>query len=683
MNQPFLHDLVTVVAAPTVVLSGADGQILPAGAQGVLRADVRLLSRLDVVLDGTPAETVGYTLGDAGTCTFTAVARHLGDAGPDPTVRLVRERTAIPEGMVERLTLVNDAHIALRTVVTVGLASDLASIGAIKAGASTASVTAVRAGDGIRWERDGDVASVRALPRPDRIVAGAGSTLEWVVELAPHTRWSAVVEVRDEGGRGRFQAAAATPWAGIAVSAADRDVARLVDRGMADLAGLLLTDGDGDGRDVFLSAGSPWFFTLFGRDSLWAARMLLPLGTDLARGTLRTLARYQGRRVDEGTGEAPGKIIHEVRSVDIGLPPLYYGTIDATPLWVCTLHDAWRWGMGEQAVRELMGPLRMALDWITGAADADGDGFLEYMDGSGRGLANQGWKDSGDGVQWPDGRIATPPIALCEAQAYAHQAAMAGADLLAALGSDAADAERAGWLREWAEALRERFRAEFWVRDGVGRFPALALDGTKQPIDSLSSNLGHLLGTGLVDQSEAAVIAARLSAPDMDCGRGLRTLTTTAAGANPLGYHTGAVWPHDTAIAVLGLAREGQGAAAAALAMGLIDAAPAFGYRLPELFAGTDARGGEPILAYPAACRPQAWSAAAAIAVLQAALGLEADVPAGELQIRPDPAFAAWFPMRVTGLSIAGYDLTVEVDRNGAAVVETDAPIWTGDPLPD
>jgi glycogen debranching enzyme len=467
------------------------------------------------------------------------------------------------------------------------------------------------------------------------------------------------------------------------VVAADRDLTRLVDRSVADLAGLALTEtpagDDGRGRrpEVFLGAGSPWYLTLFGRDSLWAARLLLPLGTRLAHGTLRTLARYQGTRFDERTGEAPGKIIHELREehAGLGLPARYYGTIDATALWVITLHDAWRWGLDESLVRELLDPLRAALAWLTGPADTDGDGFLEYTDASGTGLANQGWKDSGDGIQWPDGRIAAPPIALCEAQAYAHEAALAGASLLAALGAGEADVGLAMELPAWAGALGDRFRSTFWVSDQAGRFPALALDAAKRPVDSVTSNLGHLLGTGLLDAGEATLVATRLAGPDMDCGYGLRTMSSAGAGANPLGYHTGSVWPHDTAIAVLGLAREGHGEVAAQLARGLLAIAPSFGYRLPELFGGTDARRGEPVLAYPAACRPQAWAAAASIALLQAALGLRANVPAGQLHVRPDLAFASWFPMRVTGLRVAGHELAIVVDADGTAQVITDAPV--------
>jgi hypothetical protein len=673
--QPFLHESVSCLAAPTAVLSGRDGQIRPGGADGVLRATARLLSELVVTLDGVEPAPVGHALGDAAHATFTAVVRHLGDAGADPTVRLVRERTATSTGLTEHLLLVNNSHQTVNTRLSMVVAADLAGIPDIKSGRQVPPIPPEVTDGGMAWRSGGVASTLTTRPVPETQDDGV---LGWDVVIDPGQRWSPTVEVVGAGGDGPFRGAGRAVWSVPGVRSADRGLGRIVQRGLSDLVGLTLASEG----DVFLGAGSPWFFTLFGRDSLWAARMLLPLGTGLAAGTLRTLARYQGTRFDERTGEAPGKIIHEVRDAHggVGLPPEYYGTIDATALWVCTLHDAWRWGLPAADAAGLLGPLRAALDWLTGPADPDGDGFLEYVDSAGTGLANQGWKDSGDAIQWPDGRIAEPPIALCEAQAYAHEAAVHGADLLDALSAgglsdDPADADRAAALRGWAAALRDRFRAAFWTADAHGPLPALALDGAKRPVPVAASNLGHLLGTGLLDAAEAATVADRLTRPDLDSGSGLRTLTSTAAGANPLGYHTGSIWPHDTAIAVLGLIREGHPAAAASLAGGLLAAAPAFDHRLPELFAGTDARAGEPVLAYPAACRPQAWSAASAVTLLQAALGLSADVPAGMLTVHPDPAFASWYPLRVTGLVVAGHPLEVTVDPAGAARASTDAPL--------
>jgi hypothetical protein len=387
--------------------------------------------------------------------------------------------------------------------------------------------------------------------------------------------------------------------------------------------------------DAFLAAGSPWFFTLFGRDSIWAARLLLPFGWELAAGTLRALAAFQGRTVDPRTAEAPGKIPHELRRGG----SLYYGSIDATPLWICLLHDAWRWGMPDEQVRVLLPSLRAALKWMRDHGDADGDGFLEYIDESGgRGLANQGWKDSGDSVRFADGSIASPPVALCEVQGYAHEAAVRGADLLDHFGEP-----DGGRWREWAGGLAAKFRESFWV-DG---YPALALDADKRRVDSLTSNIGHLLGTGLLTAPEEAMVAERLSGDDMDSGFGLRTMSARDGGYNPLSYHCGSVWTHDTGIVVRGLFRSGHVKTGASLADGLLRAAAAFGWRLPELYSG-DA-GPRPV-PYPAACRPQAWSAASIGAVIQGLLGLDVDVPSGTVTVRPP------------GVRLGGAGLRLHVD---------------------
>jgi glycogen debranching enzyme len=460
-------------------------------------------------------------------------------------------------------------------------------------------------------------------------------------------RWSATVEdpgaVMLPGPRGAFAAPA--------VRAHDRRLERLVARSVDDLAALRLTTAIDDG-DTFLGAGVPWYLTLFGRDSLWAARMMLPLGTELALGTLRALARRQGSTVDPETGEAPGKIMHELRRSDVSLgyrlPAAYYGTIDATLLWISLLHDAWRWGLARSAVERLLPPLEAALGWLAEHADPDGDGFLEYRDETGRGLANQGWKDSGDAVRFHDGRLAAPPIALAEVQGYAYRAAVDGAALLDAFGRPGGDRWRA-----WAEAMATRFRGAFWVSEG--RYPALALDRDKRPVDSLTSNAGHLLGTGLLTGAEEAKVAAALADPAMSGGYGLRTMSSADRGFAPLSYHCGSIWAHDTAIVAAGLARGGFAAEALTLVDGLLTAAEAFDFRLPELYGG-DARTelSRPV-PYPAACHPQAWSAAAAILILQAWLGLEPDVPNGVVRLNPLPGAPA-----VDGLRIAGHPVSFD-----------------------
>ena len=307
--------------------------------------------------------------------------------------------------------------------------------------------------------------------------------------------------------------------------------------------------------------------------------------------------------------------------------------------------------------------------WIVEHGDADGDGLLEYIDHSGRGLSNQGWKDSSDSIRWRDGTLATGPIALSEVQGYAYEAARCGATLLRAFGRDGADR----W-EEWAERLRTRFREQFWVADESGPYCAVALDVDKRPVDSVASNFGHLLSTGLLDDAESALLAARLNAPELNSGFGLRTLSSSSIGFNPLGYHTGSVWPHDTAIAVHGLAQAGFPEAAASLAQGLVAASETFDARLPELYAGHGADVDAKPAPYPASCRPQAWSAASAVLLVRSVLGIEADVPGGTLRVSPLAA-QSYAPLRVTGLNVAGHPLSIEVDATGGVHVSTTADL--------
>jgi glycogen debranching enzyme len=554
--------------------------------------------------------------------------------------------------------------------VTVDLGCDLAPMAEVRRGGAGLDQPARREGAGLVWSTPTTsvyVTADGAMIDPGTV---APARLTWPVEVHPGQtvtlRWQLGVTTTAAA-----VAAARVPveWERPGVVADDRRLVRLLRRSLDDLGALRLRKPDGTG-DTFLGAGVPWYLTLFGRDSIWAARMLLPMGTALAAGTLRTLARRQGQRVDVASGEEPGKIMHELRygglfGVRAGdAPATYYGTVDATALWISLLHDAWRWGMPEAEVAALLPNLRSALDWLARHGDPDGDGFVRYLDRSGRGLANQGWKDSGDAVRFRDGRIAAGPIALCEVQGYAYQAAVQGADLLSAFGLPGEQQ----W-RGYAVELAQRFRERFWVDGPDGRYPALALDRDGRPVDSLTSNIGHLLGTGLLDGAESDRVARALAGGALSGGYGLRTMSTSDAGFNPLSYHCGSVWPHDTAIAVTGLARAGYGAEAAVLVEGLLAAAEAFGYRLPELYGGDDrAALGRPV-PYPAACRPQAWSAAASVAILTAALGLEPDVPAGELRLRP-MAGAPLGAITARGLRIAGRPVDVTLDGTGRVGID-------------
>jgi glycogen debranching enzyme len=619
MMQPLLHDEFVILRAPAQAWSAHDGGIGSQPIHGVYVSDVRVLSVVDVTIGGTHGEHVATIPDGADSAAFVFLARHLDDSSADPRVRFTRRRTVSIDGMTESLLIESALTEAVETTLIVRLESDLANMDSVKTGRSDASVPIDDSG---AWGNGTVEASVKA---DGASIRGGRSGLDLSWDVTIPARGSVAVEWSVTATDSSAVVAGVTtpaPWNAPVVTTGDERLSKWVDRALEDLDALRLTTKAG--RDEFLAAGSPWFFTLFGRDSLWAARFMLSTGTAIAADTLRVLAGLQGTSAVAETAEQPGKIMHELRrgtlsipSENVVLPPLYYGTVDATPLWVCVLHDAWRWGMPEHEVRALLPNLVAALEWMRDFGDSDGDGLLEYVDSTGHGLSNQGWKDSGDSVQWRDGSLADGPIALCEVQAYAFEAAMHGADVLEHFGAPAEE-----W-REWAGRLRDRFNEKFWVDDPAGAYPAIALDARKRPVNTVTSNIGHLLGTGLLSHDQAALVAARLVAPELNSGFGLRTMSTDSAGYWPLSYHGGSVWTHDTAIAISGLSREGFAVEAGTLIDGLLAAASAFDYRMPELHSGDAASAVSRPVPYPAACRPQAWSAAAAIAVLAASTGLE------------------------------------------------------------
>lgn len=661
--QPLLHHLVTCLKAPTLALSASDGQISPRGGCGVFSADIRLLSKAELAVTGRVAEPISGTLIGADSAVFIWILRAADDPTPDPAVWLTRRRTVVADGMDERIEVVNTSDRAVWVGLELDVASDLLDMETVKAGRTAPSVRPIPRQTGCGWSA-GDI-EVNVTVASDSVeITDSTAVFGWHLVVGPRSTvtvdWG--VRVVDPGA----VVAAADADLGFTapvVVADDRRLMQFVDQSVADLRALRMTTPGSP--DEFLAAGSPWYLTLFGRDSIWAARMLLPLGTDLAEGTLRTLAARQGTGENIDTAEEPGKILHEIRrplgdSSDPLLPPVYYGTVDATPLWVCLLADAWRWGLDPLTVRELLPAAVAALEWMVTDGDSDGDGFLEYADKSGRGLTNQGWKDSGDSVRFADGRIAVGPVALAEVQSYAYEAALAGADLLEAFGLPGAER----W-RNYAAGLKRRFREKFWAVDDLGPYPILALDGQKIPVDAPASNMGHLLASGILSADEAALVADRLVDPTMSSGFGLRTMSSSTGGYSPLSYHCGSVWPHDTAIAIHGLLRAGFVDQAAVLALGLLAAAAGFDYRVPELYGGFDIADAPLPIPYPASCSPQAWSAASSIVLLQAFLGLDADAPNNTLTLRPATGIGA---VAVTGLRFAGARLDVSVTADGVAL---------------
>lgn len=684
--QPLLHSATVVLRAPVQAWSSAAGSMGEAPIHGLYLADTRIVSALSVSIGGARdaqrSELIATVTSGADSVSFVALERGLDDPSPDPRVRSVHERTVTIDGCRESVRLESTRTEALETTIVVRLQSDLATMGRVKDGSPTAPVALAVTGATASW---GSATVAVNLAAPGATLSIVDGVLEaaWTVTVAAKSAvsvgWS--ICARDSGA---VVHGAETParWSVPVVRADDERMSRWLTTALDDLDSLRLTTTTAPGAE-FLAAGAPWFFTLFGRDSIWAARFMLPLGTELAEDTLRVLAGLQGTASVAATAEQPGKIMHELRSAtphghtlpsptphsetpqiqtrnspgeNDSLPPLYYGTVDATPLWICLLHDAWRWGMPDPAVEAMLPHLRAALAWMRDFGDSDGDGLLEYVDSTGSGLANQGWKDSADSVQWRDGTRAEGPIALCEVQGYAFEAAMHGADLLEHFGFDGAH-----W-RAWAQRLRTRFHASFWIDDPAGAYPAIALDASKHPVDTVTSNIGHLLGTGILDHRHAALVARRLVSPELNSGFGLRTMSTESAGYWPLSYHGGSVWSHDTSIAIAGLTREGFVAEAAILTRGLLAAAAGFHYRMPELHSGDSAGDFAAPIPYPAACRPQAWSAAAAVSVLASALGLRADAPSGVLGCSPSTVVGA---LAVSRLRFGGAAVSITVNSDG------------------
>jgi glycogen debranching enzyme len=514
-------------------------------------------------------------------------------------------------------------------------------------------------------------------PSPGRLeLADGGASASWELSLEPHGAVEILATAEPSiGGRRRPRRRLATAAEMLSVVEArwrarcttiESDNDRfddLLSTSSRDLRALIMPAADGQ----ILAAGIPWYVAPFGRDALVSSGEALILNPDLLRDALAVLAKLQATEDDPWRDAEPGKILHELRAGELagaGLIPHtpYYGTVDATPLFLMRAAEYYSWTGDLETLRMLRPAMDRALRWIDESGDQDGDGFIEYERRSAAGLRNQGWKDSEDSIVHADGSLAEGPIALVEAQGYVYAAKQTIADVYDAL--ELPDVARR--LRSEADALRVAFNEAYW-NAGEGTF-ALALDGRKRQVASVTSNPGHCLHCGIIDAEKAGAVAERLLADDMFSGWGVRTLSSRNPAYNPMSYHNGSVWPHDNAIIAAGLKRYGHQAAVQRIASCLFEVAvEALDSRLPELYCGFDRAERGAVVAYPVACIPQAWAAAAPFLILQSMLGLQPDAPARALTIER-PALPDWLgSLRLEGLRIGEATVTLSFQRGGEA----------------
>jgi glycogen debranching enzyme len=668
---------VALVEGSSFCVSDHAGAITPGGTHGLFVHDTRVLSRWQLYLDGSAPEPLTVVSEEPFSCRF--LGRCQPRKGLADATLLADVRRYVGQGMREDITLRNHGPEAAGVEVHLHVDADFADLFEVKDRRSPGHRVVGRrvvGSDIVYWvEHTPDQRGVR-ISAPGGQATSDGVTFRAVVP--PRGTWSTTVEVLPSVSGQEVAAAFPTDrpvetaaparrmrgWTAAAptIEVGHPGLASALAISRRDLGALRIFDADHPDDDV-VAAGAPWFMALFGRDSLLTSAMLLPYVPELALGTLRTLARLQGRREDPMTEEQPGKILHEVRlgadlSLALGGDSIYYGSIDSTPLFVMLVGRALQWGVPIEQLRELVPAVDRALDWVEGYGDRDGDGFVEYQRSTDRGLVNQGWKDSFDSIAFSDGQLAQPPITLAEVQGYVYAAYLARADLAEALGADGSP-----W-RERAAELKRRFHEVFWL-PSLGYY-ALALDRDKRPVDVRTSNIGHCLWTGIVDDAVAGQVVEHLLSPAMFTGFGLRTLSADATAYNPVSYHNGSVWPHDTALGASGIARYGFRDEAERIVTGLLDAAESFGGRLPELFCGFD-RAEIPVpVPYPTSCSPQAWAAGVPYELLRTVVGLEADVVRGRLSATP--AMPVVGEVRIDGLRLGSRTVSLRADRSEATL---------------
>jgi glycogen debranching enzyme len=632
-------ETISILDGSTFVVSDRRGDIDPAPDQphGFFFRDTRFLSRWMLRLDDRDLDVLSTDDLDYFTAQFFLYPP-TGTIYENADLSLIRQRS-VGDGFHEDVIVLNHAAHPVKLGFSVDADADFADLFEVKDAQKKVGefYREIRDGSLVLGYRRGDFVRETAVSSADAAIGDRGLTFS--IEVPEHGEWRTCIDVmpladaaaREKHGHGSLHKPIPNMKFGLdqwidqapELESSWDKLGHIYWRSLVDLAALRFYPDILPEASV-PAAGLPWFMALFGRDSVIASYQSLPFVPELAKTTLRVLAARQGSVVDDFRDEEPGKILHELRVGELthfGERPHspYYGTIDATPLWLVLLDETHRWTGDDDLVRDLEDNARAALAWIDDYGDLDGDGFVEYQRRNlESGLENMCWKDSWNSILFADGTNSKLPRATCEVQGYVYDAKQRCARLARLVWNDAALAER---LEREAADLKARFNRAFWLPER--EFFALALDGDKRQVDSLTSNIGHLLWSGIVDDDKAEAVARHLMSDRMFSGWGVRTMAEGEEGFNPIEYHNGTVWPHDNAFIAAGLRRYGFGEEAARIAYAILEAATYFDWRLPEAFAGYPRTLTRFPVEYPTASSPQAWATGAPLLLLRSILGLE------------------------------------------------------------
>jgi glycogen debranching enzyme len=685
----------TILDGSTFCICDALGD-LAAETHGFFTSDTRFLSRLCLTVNGERPLLLSSSKVEYYSAAF--YLRNPLAGGLEADVLSIARSRFVGEGMEDLVVVENLTMEPVSFELAFEVGNDFADIFAVKSydfalgdplrAPPLPPLVEARYDDGhgqflLDDPQDASVHTQVVVSRPGDATEGRVS---YRVDLEPRQRWDVRVDVvpsMDGGFSGpptvarRFGDERArvhdslTAWnLSVPRLAADwDDLEHGFRRSVSSLASLRMRGGPGGGK--LPAAGMPWFMTVFGRDTIVTCFQTLLFGPDLARSALRALAELQATADVPEIDAEPGKIVHEVRNGKAARHAYArsYSTVDATPLYVILLSEVWRWTDDAGLVRGLRPTVTAALEWIDRYGDRDGDGFIEYERRGGVGPVNQSWKDSGDSQRFADGTLAETPIAPCEAQGYVYDAKRRLAELAREVWRDRELADR---LDREADELFARFNEAYWIPERGGYY-ALALDGDKRPVDSLCSNIGHLLWSGIVPEERVDAIVDRLMGEPLWSGWGVRTMSSADAAYNPLSYHNGSVWPHDNSLIAVGLARHGRWQEAQRIVRRMLGASAYFNYDLPEVFAGLP-RSETPFpIAYPTAARPQAWAAGAPVLLLQVLLGLRPDRRRQVLVTEPGLELPSWAgSLRLAGVRC--FDRVWDARLERGTVEITEAP---------